>query len=70
MRKPVGLFLVAQDAHLNTLEQLHSGALQGTQRLTLRAGLRELPEALYTLADTPIFSCVRLQPLEMLDRLG
>jgi chlorite dismutase len=25
---------------------------------------------MYTLKDTPIFSCVRLQPGEMLDRLG
>jgi hypothetical protein len=37
---------------LNTLTQLRSGALQGAQRLTLRAGLRELPEEVYSLADT------------------
>ena len=45
---------------MNTLEQLRTGALQGTQRLTLRAGLRDLPEAIYTLADT----------LEVLDLSG
>jgi len=37
---------------LNTLEQLRNGALHGAQRLTLRAGLRELPAEVYTLADT------------------
>lgn len=37
---------------MNTLDQLRSGALQGAQRLTLRAGLRELPEEVYALADT------------------
>jgi len=25
---------------------------------------------MYTLADTPIFSCVRVPAMEMLDRLG
>jgi Leucine-rich repeat (LRR) protein len=45
---------------LHTLEQLRSGALHGAQRLTLRAGLRELPEEVYTLADT----------LEVLDLSG
>ena len=38
--------------------------------LDLVQQLRETEISLYTLADTPIFSCVRLQPLEMLDRLG
>ncbi len=37
---------------MNTLEQLHAGALHGARRLTLRAGLRELPAEVYTLADT------------------
>ncbi|MFG6428774.1 leucine-rich repeat-containing protein kinase family protein [Roseateles sp. LYH14W] len=37
---------------MNTLTQLRSGALQGAQRLTLRAGLRELPEEVYSLADS------------------
>ena len=37
---------------MNTLEQLRTGALQGARRLTLRAGLRELPAEIYTLADT------------------
>ena len=32
--------------------------------------LRETEISLYTLKDFPIFSCVRLTPLEMLDRLG
>ena len=32
--------------------------------------LRETEISVYTLKDTPIFSCVRMQPLEMLDRLG
>lgn len=45
---------------MNTLTQLRSGALQGAQRLTLRAGLRELPDEIYTLADT----------LEVLDLSG
>ncbi len=38
--------------------------------LDLVQQLRETEISLYTLADTPIFSCVRMQPLEMLDRLG
>ena len=38
--------------------------------LDLVQQLRETEISLYTLEDTPIFSCVRLQPLEMLDRLG
>jgi len=37
---------------LNTLEQLRTGALRGARRLTLRAGLRELPQEIYSLADT------------------
>ncbi|WP_457419623.1 leucine-rich repeat-containing protein kinase family protein [Roseateles sp. P5_E7] len=37
---------------MNTLDQLRAGTLQGTQRLTLRAGLRELPQEIYALADT------------------
>jgi hypothetical protein len=45
---------------LNTLEQLRAGALRGAQRLTLREGLRELPDEVYTLADT----------LEVLDLSG
>jgi len=45
---------------LNTLEQLRSGALQGTSRLKLCEGLRELPQAVYSLADT----------LEVLDLSG
>jgi chlorite dismutase len=32
--------------------------------------LRETEISMYTLKDTPIFSCVRVQPMEMLDRLG
>ena len=32
--------------------------------------LRETEISLYTLKDFPIFTCVRLQPQEMLDRLG
>jgi Protein kinase domain/Leucine Rich repeats (2 copies) len=44
--------LSSQERALNTLEQLRSGALRGRQRLTLRAGLRELPDEIYTLADT------------------
>ena len=32
--------------------------------------LRETEISLYTLKDEPIFPCVRLQPQEMLDRLG
>ena len=38
--------------------------------LDLVQQLRETEISLYTLKDTPIFSCVRMQPLEMLDRLG
>ena len=32
--------------------------------------LRETEISLYTLKDTPVFSCVRVQPMEMLNRLG
>lgn len=45
---------------MNTLEQLRAGELRGARRLTLRDGLRELPEAVYSLADT----------LEVLDLSG
>ena len=38
--------------------------------LDLVQQLRETEISLYTLADTPIFSCVRMQPMEMLERLG
>jgi chlorite dismutase len=38
--------------------------------LDLVQQLRETEISLYTLKDYPIFSCVRLQPLDMLDRLG
>jgi len=38
--------------------------------LDLVQQLRETEISLYTLKDTPIFSCVRLTPQEMLDRLG
>jgi chlorite dismutase len=38
--------------------------------LDLVQQLRETEISLYTLKDFPIFSCVRLQPMEMLDRLG
>jgi chlorite dismutase len=38
--------------------------------LDLVQQLRETEISLYTLKDTPIFSCVRLKPAEMLDRLG
>jgi chlorite dismutase len=38
--------------------------------LDLVQQLRETEISLYTLKDTPIFSCVRLTPAEMLDRLG
>jgi chlorite dismutase len=38
--------------------------------LDLVQQLRETEISLYTLKDYPIFSCVRLQPLEMLDRIG
>jgi chlorite dismutase len=38
--------------------------------LDLVQQLRETEISLYTLQDTPIFSCVRVPPIEMLDRLG
>ena len=38
--------------------------------LDLVQQLRETEISLYTLKDWPIFSCVRLTPAEMLDRLG
>jgi chlorite dismutase len=38
--------------------------------LDLVQQLRETEASLYTLKDYPIFSCVRLKPMEMLDRLG
>ena len=38
--------------------------------LDLVQQLRETEISLYTLKDFPIFSCVRLQPMEMLNRLG
>jgi len=38
--------------------------------LDLVQQLRETEISLYTLKDTPIFTCVRLTPAEMLDRLG
>ncbi len=38
--------------------------------LDLVQQLRETEISLYTLADTPIFSCVRLPAMEMLNRLG
>ena len=38
--------------------------------LDLVQQLRETEISIYTLKDFPIFSCVRLKPLEMLDRLG
>ena len=38
--------------------------------LDLVQQLRETEISLYTLKDFPIFSCVRLTPAEMLDRLG
>ncbi len=38
--------------------------------LDLVQQLRETEVSLYTLKDYPIFSCVRLKPMEMLDRLG
>lgn len=43
-----------------TLEQLRAGALAGSQRLTLRAGLSSFPAEIFTLADT----------LEILDLSG
>jgi hypothetical protein len=45
---------------MHTLEQLRSGALAGTQRLTFRCGLTEFPREIYTLADS----------LEILDLTG
>jgi len=38
--------------------------------LDLVQQLRETEISMYTLRDTPIFSCVRLTPAEMLDRIG
>jgi chlorite dismutase len=38
--------------------------------LALVEALRDTEISLYTLKDFPIFSCVRLKPIEMLDRLG
>src|SRR5580698_73283 len=38
--------------------------------LDLVQQLRETEISMYTLKDTPIFSCVRLSPVEMLNRLG
>ena len=38
--------------------------------LALVEALRDTEISLYTLKDFPIFSCVRLKPMEMLDRLG
>jgi chlorite dismutase len=38
--------------------------------LDLVQQLRETEISMYTLADTPIFSCVRVPAMEMLDRLG
>jgi len=38
--------------------------------LDLVQQLRETEASMYTLKDTPIFSCVRLSAAEMLDRLG
>jgi hypothetical protein len=48
----MGLSIQSQEPRLHTLEQLRSGALRGAQRLTLRAGLRELPQEVYELAGT------------------
>ncbi len=45
---------------MQTLEQLRAGALAGSQRLTLRAGLSEFPAEIFELADT----------LEVLDLSG
>lgn len=56
----VEAFPLSERSRLNTLEQLRAGALHGAQRLTLREGLRELPEEVYALADT----------LEVLDLSG
>jgi chlorite dismutase len=38
--------------------------------LDLVQQLRETEVSLYTLKDFPLFSCVRMKPMEMLDRLG
>jgi chlorite dismutase len=38
--------------------------------LDLVQQLRETEISMYTLQDTPIFSCVRVPVMEMLDRLG
>jgi len=38
--------------------------------LHLVEALRDTEISLYTLKDFPIFSCVRLKPMEALDRLG
>jgi chlorite dismutase len=38
--------------------------------LDLVQQLRETEASMYTLKDYPVFSCVRLKPMEMLDRLG
>jgi chlorite dismutase len=38
--------------------------------LDLVQQLRETEISMYTLRDTPVFSCVRLTPAEMLDRIG
>jgi chlorite dismutase len=38
--------------------------------LALVEALRDTEISLYTLKDFPIFSCVRVKPMEMLDRLG
>lgn len=45
---------------MDSLDQLRAGALNGAQRLTLRAGLRELPREVFSLADS----------LEVLDLSG
>ena len=45
---------------MNTLEQLRSGALAGSQRLALSCGLTTFPQEIFTLADT----------LEILDLSG
>ena len=45
---------------MNTLEQLHSGALRGSQRLSLSCGLQTFPPEIFELADT----------LEILDLSG
>ncbi len=38
--------------------------------LDLVQQLRETEVSMYTLKDFPLFSCVRMKPMEMLDRLG